>query len=72
MTLPLHVTLAIETELRSVQRLEKTAIAALTSLIQRFPVLTEGTELGMAHPCARIVMETPNGRDLGKRLWGNK
>ena len=72
MTLPLHVSLAIETELRKVQRQELTAIAALTELLKRFPVLTEGTELGMKHPCARIVMETPNGRDLGKRLWGNK
>ena len=66
--IPLHVSLAIETDLRLIQRGEADAFRCLSDLLQRFPILREKPQLGLAHPLAKIILETKDGRELKKEL----
>lgn len=66
--LPLHIQLAIETDLRLIQRGEIDAFKSLVSLLQRFPELQLKPERGLAHPLAKIILETKDGRRLAEEL----
>ena len=66
--LPLHIQLAIESDLRLVQRGEADAFQSLKNLLQRFPELQLKPERGLAHPLAKIILETKDGRRLAKEL----